>query len=189
MCITYIALQKQKVILKLLFCIAWKLSTSFLILSWIASIVPAILNLTRHYACVHETCRQYKFLISVFHLPKYHVIMPFHLFGKYSYLFLSRQFSANNGSVSLKSRAPFLLAAMPVISFGLGTWQVYRLQWKKSLIQQLEDRTMKEPLEITDRFVLHLAIWEVTRNPKLFMMLESGIQNPMCEFRHSDSGI
>jgi hypothetical protein len=64
-----------------------------------------------------------------------------------------RNFASKNARASLKGPAPLLLAAMPVISFGLGTWQVYRLQWKKSLIQQLEDRTMKEPLEITDRLV------------------------------------
>ncbi len=79
---------------------------------------------------------------------------------------LFRQFASNNASVSSKGRAPLLLAAMPVISFGLGTWQVYRLQWKKSLIQQLEDRTMKEPLEITDRLVIR-SIAELRLNGHL----------------------
>ena len=84
--------------------------------------------------------------------------MALHSFRKCPYLFLPckvlfRQFATKNGSVSSKGHVPLLLAAMPVISFGLGTWQVYRLQWKKSLIQQLEDKTMKEPLEITDRLV------------------------------------
>ena len=78
-----------------------------------------------------------------------------HSFRKCSYIYspckvVFRTFATNNTSASLKGQAPLLLAAMPIISFGLGTWQVYRLQWKKSLIQQLEDRTMKEPLEITD---------------------------------------
>ncbi|CAB4041072.1 surfeit locus 1-like, partial [Paramuricea clavata] len=81
--------------------------------------------------------------------------MALHSFRKCPYLFLPckvlfRQFATKNGSASSKGHVPLLLAAMPVISFGLGTWQVYRLQWKKSLIQQLEDKTMKEPLEITD---------------------------------------
>lgn len=84
--------------------------------------------------------------------------MALHSFRNCPYLFLPckvlfRQFATKNGSVSSKGHVPLLLAAMPVISFGLGTWQVYRLQWKKSLIQQLEDKTMKEPLEITDRLV------------------------------------
>ena len=85
-----------------------------------------------------------------------------HSFRKCSYIYSPckvgfRKFATNNASASLKGQAPLLLAAMPVISFGLGTWQVYRLQWKKSLIQQLEDRTMKEPLEITNRLVTHLV--------------------------------
>ncbi|XP_028395005.1 surfeit locus protein 1-like [Dendronephthya gigantea] len=64
------------------------------------------------------------------------------------------KFSTRSASMTSKNRAPLLLTAMPVISFGLGTWQVYRLQWKKSLIKQLEDRTMREPLEITDSLEL-----------------------------------
>lgn len=65
-----------------------------------------------------------------------------------------KKFSTKGAGISPKTGAPLLLTAMPVISFGLGTWQVYRLQWKKSLIKQLEDRTMREPLEITDRLVV-----------------------------------
>ncbi|KAG4305989.1 hypothetical protein PORY_000899 [Pneumocystis oryctolagi] len=41
------------------------------------------------------------------------------------------------------------LAAIPVITFGLGTWQYYRLQWKRNLIQNFEERLSKEPLKLT----------------------------------------
>ena len=87
--------------------------------------------------------------------------MLFHSLRNCQYLYLLhkvpfRQFTAKNAGTSPKSRAPVLLWAMPVVSFGLGTWQVHRLQWKKSLIQQLEDRTMREPLEIQDRLVNNL---------------------------------
>lgn len=77
------------------------------------------------------------------------------LYGIFSCKLQRRQLSTTNGAKSAKSRAPLLLGAMPVISFGLGTWQVYRLQWKKALIKQLEDRTMKEPLDTKDGFVFH----------------------------------
>lgn len=61
-----------------------------------------------------------------------------------------RHFVAQYSNAPDKQKGSLLLLAMPIVSFGLGTWQVYRLQWKKSLIQELEDRTMKEPLEISD---------------------------------------
>lgn len=32
------------------------------------------------------------------------------------------------------------LALCPIITFGLGTWQVQRLRWKVDLIENLEDR-------------------------------------------------
>ena len=88
--------------------------------------------------------------------------MSFSSFKKCQYLYPLckvpfRLFAARNAGSSSKSGAPVLLWAMPVVSFGLGTWQVHRLQWKKSLIQQLEDRTMREPLEIEDRLVDELV--------------------------------
>lgn len=36
----------------------------------------------------------------------------------------------------------FWLYVMPVTAFCLGTWQVYRLQWKRTLIAELKRRTM-----------------------------------------------
>lgn len=44
-----------------------------------------------------------------------------------------------------------LLALMPIVSFGLGTWQVRRLQWKLDLISRAEDRLLLPPLELPDR--------------------------------------
>lgn len=37
---------------------------------------------------------------------------------------------------------------MPIIAFGLGTWQVYRLDWKTKLITRFEDRLVREPLPL-----------------------------------------
>ncbi|KAF8329119.1 SURF1 family-domain-containing protein [Cantharellus anzutake] len=35
---------------------------------------------------------------------------------------------------------------MPIVCFGLGTWQVNRLKWKVSLIDDLEDKLSREPM-------------------------------------------
>jgi surfeit locus 1 family protein len=37
---------------------------------------------------------------------------------------------------------------MPIIAFGLGTWQVQRLGWKTQLIAKLEDRLLRDPLPL-----------------------------------------
>lgn len=37
---------------------------------------------------------------------------------------------------------------MPIISFGLGTWQVKRLRWKTDLISEAEDRLTLPPLPL-----------------------------------------
>nr|OQO11398.1 hypothetical protein B0A51_15533 [Rachicladosporium sp. CCFEE 5018] len=41
-----------------------------------------------------------------------------------------------------------LLAAIPVISFGLGCWQVQRLEWKTEIMARFEDRLVREPLPL-----------------------------------------
>ena len=40
------------------------------------------------------------------------------------------------------------LLIIPVTTFCLGTWQVFRLQWKVDLIADLERRTKKEVIDI-----------------------------------------
>lgn len=40
------------------------------------------------------------------------------------------------------------LLVIPVTTFCLGTWQVFRLQWKLDLIADLERRTKKEVINI-----------------------------------------
>ncbi|KAG7195607.1 surf-like protein [Scheffersomyces spartinae] len=64
-----------------------------------------------------------------------------------------------SGNTSLKktesdSKSPFarkiffgLMVAMPIVSFGLGCWQVKRLQWKTTLIANAERELALEPLE------------------------------------------
>lgn len=44
-----------------------------------------------------------------------------------------------------------ILAAIPIISFALGCWQVQRLGWKSDLIARFEDRLIREPLPLPPR--------------------------------------
>jgi len=37
---------------------------------------------------------------------------------------------------------------MPIFTFGLGAWQIQRLQWKLELIDELESKLKKEPLDL-----------------------------------------
>lgn len=37
---------------------------------------------------------------------------------------------------------------MPIFTFGLGTWQIQRLQWKLDMIEQLENKLHKEPVRL-----------------------------------------
>ncbi|KTW26362.1 hypothetical protein T552_02844 [Pneumocystis carinii B80] len=42
-----------------------------------------------------------------------------------------------------------LLTIIPITTFGLGTWQYYRLKWKTRLIEEFEKRMSNEPLKLT----------------------------------------
>ncbi|KAJ5110914.1 hypothetical protein N7532_001449 [Penicillium argentinense] len=44
-----------------------------------------------------------------------------------------------------------ILALIPIISFGLGCWQVQRLDWKTKLIAKFEDRLVRPPLPLPPR--------------------------------------
>ncbi|KAL9126590.1 MAG: hypothetical protein Q9217_004382 [Psora testacea] len=41
-----------------------------------------------------------------------------------------------------------ILLLIPITAFALGTWQVFRLQWKTELITKFEDRILKPPLPL-----------------------------------------
>ncbi|KAL9114334.1 MAG: hypothetical protein Q9227_001756 [Pyrenula ochraceoflavens] len=43
------------------------------------------------------------------------------------------------------------MALIPITAFALGTWQVYRLDWKTKLIAKFEDRITKPPLPLPPR--------------------------------------
>ena len=40
------------------------------------------------------------------------------------------------------------LLIIPVTTFCLGTWQIFRLQWKVGLIEELERKTMRPAVDI-----------------------------------------
>ena len=40
-----------------------------------------------------------------------------------------------------------ILLAFPIITFGLGTWQLYRLQWKLGIIERLKDKKFMSPID------------------------------------------
>jgi surfeit locus 1 family protein len=40
---------------------------------------------------------------------------------------------------------------IPFFTFGLGTWQLQRLQWKIALIDELEEKLQLEPLSLPKR--------------------------------------
>lgn len=44
-----------------------------------------------------------------------------------------------------------LLFSIPLIAAGLGTWQIYRLNWKTELIARYEDALLAEPLPLPPR--------------------------------------
>lgn len=46
-----------------------------------------------------------------------------------------------------------LLLAVPITTFGLGTWQIFRLQWKLGLIKDLEKRTSAAAVPLASVYV------------------------------------
>jgi len=42
------------------------------------------------------------------------------------------------------------LALFPAATFGLGIWQVYRLQWKLDLIQKVSEKRSKPSIPLED---------------------------------------
>lgn len=59
-----------------------------------------------------------------------------------------RRFSSQPPVNTGQSKNYTWLLVFPVATFGLGTWQVYRLEWKKGLIKELERRTQKEAVPL-----------------------------------------
>lgn len=64
---------------------------------------------------------------------------------------LLKSCSMSTASTAAKeSKMHYLLLIIPVSTFGLGTWQIKRLQWKKGLIKELEARTTAPVLDLPE---------------------------------------
>ncbi|KAG8697287.1 surf-like protein [Ceratobasidium sp. 395] len=55
---------------------------------------------------------------------------------------------------SWTSPTTLVLGFIPIFTFGLGTWQIQRLQWKLALIDELEEKARREPLILPKRINL-----------------------------------
>ncbi|KAL5494942.1 SHY1 [Sanghuangporus weigelae] len=44
----------------------------------------------------------------------------------------------------------FLLGVTPILTFALGTWQIQRLKWKVNLIDDLQEKLQRPPIELPD---------------------------------------
>lgn len=65
---------------------------------------------------------------------------------------LLKSCSMSTASTSAKeSKMHYFLLMIPISTFGLGTWQVKRLQWKKGLIKELESRTNAPVLDLPEK--------------------------------------
>jgi len=51
-----------------------------------------------------------------------------------------------------KDKRKLWLLVIPVTTFFLGTWQIFRLQWKLGLIDELERKTMVSPIEMPSKY-------------------------------------
>ncbi|KAJ1032407.1 hypothetical protein NDA16_000433 [Ustilago loliicola] len=47
-----------------------------------------------------------------------------------------------------RSPTTLVLGFIPIFTFGLGYWQIKRLKWKVSLIEELEDKLSRDPLRL-----------------------------------------
>ena len=53
-----------------------------------------------------------------------------------------------------KERRKLWLLIIPVTTFSLGTWQIFRLQWKAGLIEELEKKTQMNAIDMPDELVI-----------------------------------
>ncbi|KAG9055714.1 surf-like protein [Serendipita sp. 407] len=53
-----------------------------------------------------------------------------------------------------KSPFTWVVAFIPIFTFGLGTWQVRRLSWKNDVVRQAEQELEKEPIVLPDHIDL-----------------------------------
>lgn len=87
------------------------------------------------------------------------------LFNRYAYAcagvrttLCARSFSstiAKSPGSKGHSKGQLWLLIIPATTFCLGTWQIYRLQWKIDLIEKLEKKTKRSPVPIPTEWVVY----------------------------------
>ncbi|KAJ9479829.1 Cytochrome oxidase assembly protein SHY1 [Pseudozyma hubeiensis] len=60
----------------------------------------------------------------------------------------SKPSSSRSSGPWYRSPTTLVLGFIPIFTFGLGYWQIKRLKWKVSLIEELEDKLSKDPLRL-----------------------------------------
>jgi cytochrome oxidase assembly protein ShyY1 len=45
-----------------------------------------------------------------------------------------------------------------MVTLGLGTWQVYRLDWKLDLIQKAQERMHQDPVSLKEMYILKATV-------------------------------
>ncbi|KAF8711975.1 hypothetical protein RHS03_01609, partial [Rhizoctonia solani] len=66
----------------------------------------------------------------------------------------SRPSGSEKSKFSWTSPTTLVLGFIPIFTFGLGTWQIQRLKWKVALIEELEEKSRREPLVLPKRINL-----------------------------------
>ncbi|TKY85246.1 hypothetical protein EX895_006326 [Sporisorium graminicola] len=60
----------------------------------------------------------------------------------------TRPSSSKSSKPWYRSPTTLVLGFIPIFTFGLGYWQIKRLKWKVSLIEELEDKLSRDPLRL-----------------------------------------
>ncbi|SPO25008.1 related to Surfeit locus protein 1 [Ustilago trichophora] len=60
----------------------------------------------------------------------------------------SKSTSSRSQKPWYRSPTTLVLGFIPIFTFGLGYWQIKRLKWKVSLIEELEDKLSRDPLRL-----------------------------------------
>ncbi|KIS70961.1 uncharacterized protein UMAG_11840 [Mycosarcoma maydis] len=60
----------------------------------------------------------------------------------------SKPGSSKSSKPWYRSPTTLVLGFIPIFTFGLGYWQIKRLKWKVSLIEELEDKLSRDPLRL-----------------------------------------
>lgn len=61
------------------------------------------------------------------------------------------------------SERGYILLTVPILTFGLGTWQIQRRKWKLNLIQEMQEKSDAEPVDFPEDYSNELNKLEYSR--------------------------